>query len=135
MQRVNQFRYVRLLRVTIFALSLMLIASTVWAQRPGRWTGRTSQGNDMDFTVGADGVVTGWGTGIRETCPSGAQPQYGFGFGGYRLPIVDGSFATDFQLRDGDNGYSSFTGTFSSDTAASGAFYFLSARFSVAGED
>lgn len=65
--------------------------------------------------------------------PSGARPGFGFGYGGLQIPIIDRSFTFDSPAADGDSRSLLFTGAFSSDTEASGNFYFLEPRFLIVG--
>src|SRR5262249_48589296 len=125
---MQQISFARVFGALLMAASLS--ASSAVAQRPGRWTGTNSFGYPIDLTVSVDGVISDYHTGTFQlTCPSGAQSLFSLGPFGLPIVIVEGSFSSDSTIRDGALVLSVFSGTFVTETEASGNFYVLSPRF------
>ena len=127
---MQQISFARVFGALLMAASLS--ASSAVAQRPGRWTGTNSFGYPMNFIVSLDGLISDYRTGaFLVTCPSGAQDLFSLGGFGAPIAIVEGSFSSDSTIRDGDLALSVFSGTFVTETEASGNFHVLSPRFRV----
>lgn len=134
MINLSYIRHIRGLTLKLLGFAVALSASNALAQRAGHWTGTNSFGEPFEFTVSADSVITNYSTGLYQyTCPSGAMP-FVLALGG-GIPILRGGFRVEYAVRDGSGYATVFSGTFTSDTEASGDHHEDAARFRLEGKD
>jgi hypothetical protein len=76
-------------------VALVLVGEpAVYAQQTGNWTGQTSQGQQITFTVqpGSPEFIDSWAVGVALACPDGSGISAGFGFSGFNVPINSEAF-------------------------------------------
>jgi hypothetical protein len=115
---------------------MLVIASSVYAQSPGVFRGRTSQNAEIQFTVVQTGqlCVDPMSFGVTLTCPSGGRTGWGAFYGGCNPIQKDGSFAVTLAPQDGAIPTYVVSGVFTSDTTAEGTISFQASHLRFPGK-
>lgn len=121
----------------LVAHAVLILASSASAQQTGVYRGRTSQNQNIQFTVVVEGqlCIDPISFGALLSCPSGATTGWSAFYGGCN-PIEDGSFTVTLAPVDGAIPTYVVSGSFTSDTSAEGTISFQAAHlYVVPGED